>query len=84
MDVIVDFIEQSIVNKKSPLHCVTYEMNNHIVNVSRKIVWLWVSSKYSIFKKNALKKLAEMNNGRFHCYSNSQEVNFLIENFLMN
>ena len=33
LDVIVDFVEQSIVHKNSPLHCVTYEMNNHVVNV---------------------------------------------------
>ncbi len=33
MDILNDFINQAILNKTSPLHCVSYELNNHIVNV---------------------------------------------------
>ena len=37
MDVLVDFMYQVILNKSTKLHCVSYEINNHIVNVTEKI-----------------------------------------------
>ena len=33
MEILEDFFHQMILNKASPLHCVSYEINNHIVNV---------------------------------------------------
>jgi hypothetical protein len=33
MDIILDFMNQALVNKGCRLHCVSYEINNHIVNV---------------------------------------------------
>jgi len=35
MDMIVDYLHQVILNKPSVLHFISYELNNHIVNVSR-------------------------------------------------
>ena len=34
MDILQDFIYQLILNKPVKLHFVSYELNNHIVNVS--------------------------------------------------
>ena len=36
MEILEDFVHQMSLNKASPLHCVSYEVNNHIVNVSLK------------------------------------------------
>jgi hypothetical protein len=34
MEIICDFINQVLLNKSAKLHCVSYELNNHIVNVN--------------------------------------------------
>lgn len=33
MDILNEYIHQTIINKNISVHCVTYEINNHIVNV---------------------------------------------------
>ncbi len=37
MDIVVDYMSQIVMNKKCQLHCVSFEFNNHIVNVRRRI-----------------------------------------------
>ncbi|CAF0842281.1 unnamed protein product [Brachionus calyciflorus] len=54
MDLLCEYVYQATMNKDLILHCVSYEINNHILNSS-------------------LKKLSEETNGRYHCFSNSQE-----------
>ena len=33
MDVIVDYMSQVLLHEECPLHCVSFEFSNHIVNV---------------------------------------------------
>jgi hypothetical protein len=43
MDVIVDYMSQVLVHEECPLHCVSFEFSNHIVNVM-----LEISSKFCL------------------------------------
>jgi hypothetical protein len=33
MDLITDYMYQALMNQPTSFHCVSYELNNHIVNV---------------------------------------------------